>query len=145
MLFDWPAVEASDYALQLSDPIDFVASGENEGFAVAQASPGYLNLNVTAFYSLSGRKVFVFSGQGDCPLMKCIVLNDVEPPEITRRLNAHFGQDLSWLVHVSSAAPTATQTRFREPRIASGNNGVGFQILCHVNTFPKTALAQREV
>src|SRR5262245_34309985 len=111
MLFDWPAVAAGDFALQLTDQIDFGASGENRGFAIAQASPGYLNLNVAAFYSLSGRKLFVFSGQGDSPLMKCSVLNEVEPLEITGRLNGHFVQDLGWLVHDSSAAPTATQTR----------------------------------
>lgn len=145
MLFDWPSVEVEDFALQLTDPIDFGASGENRGFAIAQASPGYLNLNIAAFYSLSGRKVFVFSGQGDSPLMKCSVLNDVEPLEIPWRLNAHFGQDLDWLVHVSSAAATATKTSFREPPIAGGTNGVGLQILCHVNTFPRAPLAQRQV
>ena len=103
MLFDWPAAESEDFVLRLSDQIDFGASGENRGFAVAQASPGYLNLNVAAFYWLSGRKVFVFSGHDGSVLMKCSVLNDVEPLQITARLNAHFGQDFGWLVQVLSA------------------------------------------
>ena len=143
MLFDWPAVESGDFVLQLSDQIDFGASGENWGFAVAQASPGYLNLNVAAFYWLSGRKVFVFSADDGSPLMRCSVLNDVEPLQMTARLNAHFGQDFGWLVHVSSAAPTATGTRFRDPPIAGATNGVGLRMLCHLNTFPSTALAER--
>jgi hypothetical protein len=142
MLFDWPAVESDDFVLQLSDQIDFGASGENRGFAVVQASPGYLNLNVAAFYWLSGRKLFVFLGHDGSSLMKCSVLNDVEPPQIAASLNAHFGQDLGWLVMVLSAAPSATATRVREPSIAAGTNGVGFQVLCHVNTFPRMALAE---
>jgi hypothetical protein len=129
--------------LRLIDQIDFGASGENRGFAVAQASPGYLNLNVAVFYSLSGRKIFVFSGHGGSPLMSCSVLNDVKPLQITTRLNAHFGQDFGWLVTVLSAAPSATVTRSREARIADGANGVGFQVLCHVNTFPRTVSAER--
>ncbi len=118
-------------------------SRENRGFAVAQASPGYLNLNVAAFYWLSGRKVFVFSGHGGSLLMKCSILKDVEPLQMTARLKAHFGQDFGWLIQVLSASPSATETRFRDPPIASGANGVGFQMLCHVNTFPRMAMADR--
>jgi hypothetical protein len=143
MLFDWPAAESEDFVLQLSDQIDSGASGENRNFAIAQASPGYLNLNVAAFYWLHGRKVFVFSDQDDSSLMKCSVLNDVEPLQITARLNAHFGQDFGWLVQVLSAPPSATETRYRKSSIAGRTNGVGFQMLCHVNTFPRTALAER--
>jgi hypothetical protein len=135
-LFDWPTAESEDFVLQLIDQIDFGASGENQGFAIAQASPGYLNLNVAAFYWLSGRKVFVFSGYGTSPLMKCSVLNDVEPLQIPARLNVHFGQDLGWLAMVLSAAPSATETRSREPPIATGPSGVRLQLFCHVNTFP---------
>lgn len=143
MLFDWPAAESEDFVLQLNDQIDFGASGENCGFAVTQASPGYLNMNVAAFYWLSSRKVFVFSAHGGNPLMTCSILNNVEPIQITARLNAHFGQDFGWLVQVLSAAPSATETRFREHPITSGPSGVGFQTLCHVNTFPRTTLAER--
>lgn len=143
MLFDWPETKHEDFILQLNHQIDFGASGENAGFAVSQASPGYLNVNVAAFYWLSGRKVFVFSGHGDNPLTECSVLNDVEPLLVTARLNAHFGQDLGWLVQVLSAAPSATETRFRNPPIAGKANGVGFQLFCHVNTFPRTVLAER--
>lgn len=143
MLFDWPAAESENFVLQLNNQIDFGASRENRGFAVAQASPGYLNLNVAAFYWLSGRKVFVFSGHGGSLLMKCSILKDVEPLQLTARLNAHFGQDFGWLIQVLSAAPSATETSFRDPPIAGGANGVGFQMLCHVNTFPRTAMAGR--
>ena len=139
MLFDWPAAESEDFVLQYKDQIDFGASGENWGFAVAQASPGYLNLNAAAFYWLSGRIMFVFSGHGGSLLMKCSVLKDVEPLQMTARLNAHFGEDFGWLVQVLSAAPSETMTKFRESPIAGGANGVGFQMLCHVNTFPKMA------
>jgi hypothetical protein len=143
MPFDWPTAEPEDFGLRLSDQIDFRASGENRKFAVAQASSGYLDLNVAAFYWLSGRKVFVFSGDGSSPLMRCSVLKDVEPLRITEHLNAFFGHDLAWLVHVSSAAPSAAGSRYRAPPILSGPNGVGLQIFCHVNTFPSTDSPER--
>jgi hypothetical protein len=143
MLFDWPATESENFVLQLNNQIDFGASRENQGFAVAQASPGYLNLNVAAFYLLSGRKVFVFSGHGSSLLMKCSILKEVEPLQISARLNEHFGQDFGWLIQVLSAAPSITETRFRDPPIAGEANGVGLQMLCHVNTFPRTAMAGR--
>jgi len=141
MLFDWPTDETEDFVFQLNDPIDFGASKENFEFSVTQASPRYLNLNIVAFYLLSGRKAFVFSSHDGSPLMKCSVLNDVEPPQITERLNAHLGQDFGWLVQVFSAAPSATETKFRERPIASEANGVGIHFLCHVNTFPRTNLS----
>ena len=136
MLFDWPEFESEDFVLQLNDKIDFGASGENSGFAFAQTSPGYLNLNAAAFYLLSGRKLFVFSSQYDRILMRCSVLNDVEPHQIAVRLNAFFGRDLMWLVQVLSAAPTITETKFRNVAISGGPQGVAFSLLCHVNTFP---------
>ena len=136
MLFNWPTAETDGFKLQYTDKIDFGASGENQDFAVAQASPGYINLNVAAFYWLHGRKVFVFSDRDGTSLMKCSVLNDVEPHQVTARLNTHLDQDLSWLVWVFSPAPSAINTSFRENPITNGANGVGFQFVCHVNTFP---------
>jgi hypothetical protein len=139
MLFDWPASEAEDFILRYVDQIDLGASGENQGYAVAQVSPGYLNMNVAAFYWLSGRKLFVFASHGGSPLLTCSVLDNVEPPQISGRLDAHFGQELGWLVLILSAAPSATETRFREPRIIDGPDGVGIQMFCHANTFPARA------
>lgn len=137
MLFDWPAEKSEEFILQLNDPIDFGASGENQELAICQASPPYLNLNATVFYRLSGRKLFVYSIRDESQLMKCTVLHDVEPDQITARLNAHFGQDFGWLVQVFSAAPPATETSFREHPLPGKAQGVGFSLLCHLNTYPK--------
>lgn len=137
MLFDWPSSKSADYVLELDDQIDFGASTENEGFSVSQASPCYPNMNVAAFYLLSGQKLFVFSGQGGNPLMQCSILEDVDPPQISERLNAHFGKDFGWLVQVCSASPLARETRFREPKITNEPNGIGLPMLCHANTFPR--------
>jgi hypothetical protein len=139
MLFDWPAGAAEDFSLDLNDKIDFGASGENRQFAIAQATPNYLNLNAVAFYLLAGRKLFVFAGTQDNPLMRCIVLDGVEPVEVAPRLNHHFGEDLAWRIQVLSAAPAPASTQFRGPLIATSPNGVSFQIQCHVNTFRSTA------
>lgn len=141
MLFDWPATASEDFQLQLNDQIDFGASGENQGFSVSQGSTSYLNLNATAFYVLTARKLFVFASTHHDALMRCCVLSEVGPLEIVPRLNAHFGEDLGWLIQVLSAAPSATSTQFREPLIEEGPSGARFQFLCHVNTFPKSATA----
>ena len=141
MLFNWPEGAPDDFILQYNDQIDFGASGENHSYAIVQASPGYLNLNVAAFYLLSGQKLFVFSDRDGNGLMQCSVINDVEPLQITRRLNAYFGNDLGWLLQVLSAPPNATGTNFRVPPITHGPSGVGLQWFCHVNTFPKTSSA----
>jgi len=138
MLFNWPELASEDYILQLSDQIDLGASGENSGFAVVQASPSYLNLNVAVFYILSAKKLFVFYGRDDISPMKGSALSDVEPLEIKSRLDGHFGREFGWLVVVMSAAPDATESTTRQVPISSGPNGVGVRTFCHANTFPST-------
>ncbi len=142
MLFDWPHDATESFELNLNDQIDFGASGENRQFSIAQASPGYLNLNAVAFYMLTGRKLFLFAATPDDQLMRCRLIEHVEPADIALRLNACFGQDLGWLVQVMAAAPSATSTQFRQPLKTEGPNGTSFQIMCHVNTFPKTTAAE---
>lgn len=138
MLFDWPIDQSEDFKLDLNNQIDFGVSGENTNFAIAQASPSYLNLNVAVFYHLAARKLFVFCGRNDDVLMRCTVLQEVLPAEIVQRLHAHFGKDWGWLIQVMSAAETYPITKFREEPITEGPSGVSFPIFCHTNTFPRS-------
>jgi hypothetical protein len=141
MLFDWPMSAAEDFNLDLNDQIDFGASGENREFAIVQASPSYMGLNLAVFYVLTARKVFVFGSTTDDPTMRCRVLSNVEPLDIPSRLAAHFGKDWGWLMQVMSASPSASTTNFREVPISSGPSGTRFEFFCHANTFPKTTAA----
>jgi hypothetical protein len=130
--------ETEDFILRLTDQIDFGASGENRNFSISQGSPSYLNMNVAVFYLLSAKKLFVFLGRQSDLLMRCTVLDLVEPPQIRARLNSFFGADLGWLIQVMSASPYATMSKQRDVPILTGPNGVRFDIFCHENTFPKT-------
>jgi hypothetical protein len=136
MMFNWPAWMQED--LKLTDQIDFGASGENREFAISQFSTGFLNLNVAAYYILTARKLFVFAGKQDDVLMRCVVLDNVEPQDIHHRLNAHFGFDFKWLGQVVSAAPSAIDTKPRAIPLQGSANGVSFALKWHANTFPKT-------
>lgn len=138
MLFDWPTNESEDFKLDLNDQIDFGVSGENQNNALAQASPGYINVNLAVFYNLAGQKLFVFAGKNGDHLMKCSVLSNVAPEEITQKLAAYFQHDWGWLMQVMSAAETGQATKFREEPIIEGPSGVSFKMFCHVNTFPPT-------
>ncbi|MDD3182752.1 MAG: hypothetical protein PHD48_08125 [Alphaproteobacteria bacterium] len=135
MFFDWPRSAADDFNLDLNDQIDFGASGENCEFTVVQASPSYMGLNLAVFYVLAAKKVFVFGATPDDPIMRCRVLSNVEPLDISSRLEVHFGKDWGWLMQVMSASPRANTTSFRDTPITSGPSGVRFGFLCHLNTF----------
>ncbi|MGD0192469.1 MAG: hypothetical protein ABSD74_17160 [Rhizomicrobium sp.] len=141
MLFDWPASAAEQFNLQLNDQIDLGASGENRQFSIAQASPGYLGLNLAVFYLLAAKKLFVFGATTSDPVMRCRTLSDVEPQGISGSLKEHCGQDWNWLIQVMSVAPDASSTRFREIPVMDGPSGLKMSFYCHVNTFPRTAAA----
>src|SRR5580704_14305275 len=62
MLFDWPREKTTEYLTNLNDPITLDASGENLGYSVAQISPGYMSMNLVAFYYVKGRTLFLYYG-----------------------------------------------------------------------------------
>ncbi len=136
MLYNWPETEGDDFILSLEDQIDFGASGENAGYAIAQISTGLLGLNAVAFYLLKGRKLFVFHGNGNGIADKCLVLRNVAPEDIAPKLTEMFRSNLNWLMMVTSSPLARTRTVRRFPPRAEEPKGAGFSISCHANTFP---------
>lgn len=134
MLYNWPEKEGDDFILTLEDQIEFGASGENSGYAIAQISTGFLGMNVVAFYLLKGRKLFVFHGDVIGVSDKCLVLTDVAPSDIVPKLNEAFRLNLNWLAIVTSSPPADTKTTRRHPLLTEGPKGVSLAFVCHVNT-----------
>lgn len=139
MLFDWPEDRSEEFVLQLEDQIDFGASGENQNYAVAQFSPSYMNLNASAFYWLSGKKLFIFSYKGEEPVCNCSVINNVNPTEAREKLDEFFGRDFGWLLTIMSASACSTKTAFRSKPILTEPNGTQLSMFVHANTFPGKA------
>jgi hypothetical protein len=50
MLFDWPKEKTEEYRLNIADSITLDASQENVGYSIAQISPGYIGINLVAFF-----------------------------------------------------------------------------------------------
>jgi|SRR6185437_14081908 len=138
MLFNWPKDRKDDYIVDLNEQIDFGASGENFEYAVAQISPGYLGLNMVAFYLLKAKKIFFFFGLDNGLPTECRVLSDVPPSNIASRLSEAVGFDARWLLTIMAAAPNRTDSVNRLPLRTDGPSGVGFSMQCHANTFPPT-------
>lgn len=76
MLFDWPREKTEEYIPDLNDPIALEASQENAGYSIAQISPGYMGVNLVAFYFVRGKKVFLYYGQNNGLPRECRVLKD---------------------------------------------------------------------
>ena len=138
MLYNWPEAEGEDFVLALEDQIDFGAAGENASYAVCQISTGFLGMNMTGFYLVKGRKLFLFYGERNGLADKCLVLADLAPTDIKRRLADAIGADLGWLLMITSSPMQESKTVLRaEPR-SEGPTGVGLPFFCHANTFPPT-------
>ena len=92
MLYDWPTGKPEDYNLQLTDRIAFTSTAENASFAVAQISPGFMNLNLVAFYFTKARKLFFFFGKDNGLPNQCQDLSGRarhKNPRHPQRLRAH--------------------------------------------------------
>lgn len=139
MLFNWPEEETEDFILQLSDKIDLGASGENKNYAISQISPGFMGVNVVAFYILSGRKLFLYYGEDNGMADNCVVINNVEPSAVSPTLTAKIG-DLKWLLMITAAAEQTTTTVRRAPGIDAEKDGVSLAFFTHANTFPPSRL-----
>lgn len=138
MLYNWPDDEAEDFILQLTHQIDFGASGENSNYSIAQISTGILGLNFVAFYLLKGKMLFLYRGIENGLADDCTILSGVEPADINHRLDEIVGSDLRWLLTVASASSNRTDTSQRPTVQNEMNQGVGFEFICHANTFPKS-------
>lgn len=133
MLFDWPEGKPEDYSLQLTDRISFTSTGENASFAVAQISPGFINLNLVAFYFTRARKLFFFYGKDNSLPNQCQVFEGVPAGNICGTLNAFVRCDLKWLLTVTSPRTIDVDISAIE------TPGIQFGFVVDANTFPKDA------
>lgn len=133
MLYDWPAGKSVDYNLQRTDRIAFTATDENASFAVAQVSPGFMGLNLVAFYFTKVRKLFFFYGQNNGLADQCQVFQDVPANNISDTLNAFVRVDLNWLLTVTS--PRSSSANVDTSAIKTPGNQFAFFV--DANTFPK--------
>lgn len=134
MLYDWPKGKPADYNLELKDPISFTATEENASFAVAQISPGFMNLNWVAFYFTKARKLFFFFGKPNSLPNQCQVFPDVPATKIADTLNAFCNFDAKWLLLITSPHP-AMSGQFDTSTIKEPGNRLS--IFIDANTFPK--------
>jgi hypothetical protein len=134
MIYDWPKDKPQDYSLLLTDQIAFTATEENASFAVAQVSPGFMNMNLVAFYFTKAKKLFFFYGKDNGLANQCHVFRDVPAMKIYETLNAFVRFDLKWLLMVTS--PQSASGQFDTSGIKTPGNQ--FSFFCDANTFPKT-------
>lgn len=134
MLFDWPKDKPEDYSLALTDRIAFTATDENASFAIVQISPGFMNLNLVAFYFTKAEKLFFFYGKNNGLADQCQVFQNVPPSKIYETLNAFAKFDFRWLLLVTS--PRSTNGEVDTSRIKTPGNQFAF--FCEANTFPKS-------
>lgn len=134
ILHDWPTDVRADFKLDLNDPIDLGASGENLDYSVAQISPGFIGVNLTGFYLIKARKLFFFHGQDNGLPVNCHVFNDVEAPRIKHVLTEAVGADLNWLVTVATSSEGMSRYA---PRPSQGPQGLGISLFFHENSFAK--------
>ena len=132
MLFDWPLSQDETYELNLGDKLDLGASGENAGYSIAQISPGYMSLNLVAFYMVKGRKLFFHYGRNNGLPTQCQVFPDISTGDICAALNQAVGDDARWLAMVTSAPAGKTS-------LAGLNRAGGVKVpfFVDLNTFPK--------
>lgn len=134
MLYDWPKDKPQDYSLELKEQIVFTATNENASFAVAQVSPGFMNMNLVAFYFTKAKKLFFFYGKDNGLADQCHVFRDVHATKIYETLNTFSRFDLKWLLLVTS--PQSASGQFDTSDIKTPGNQFAF--VCDANTFPKT-------
>lgn len=134
MLYDWPKDKPQDYSLALTDQIAFTATDENASFAVAQISPGFMNMNLVAFYFTKAKVLFFFYGKHNGLANQCHVFRDVHATKIYETLNGFAGFDVKWLLTITS--PQSVTGQFDTSDIQTPGNQ--FELFCDANTFPMT-------
>jgi hypothetical protein len=134
MLYDWPKDKPQDYSLALADQIAFTSTDENVSFAVVQVSPGFMSMNLVAFYFTKAKKLFFFYGTDNGLADQCHVFREVPAMKIFETLNGFVQSDLKWLLMVTS--PQSASGQFDTSGIETPGNQFAF--FCDANTFPKT-------
>ena len=136
MLFNWPEGQGDDYILQYEDQINLGASGENAEFSVAQISTDTIGMNLVAFYLLSGRRLFVFSGHDNGLPVNCRTFADIEPMAIEGVLREITNVEANWYLMITAAPREANNSLPRSDQASNPNHGIGIPFFVHANTFP---------
>jgi hypothetical protein len=135
MLFDWPREKTEEYLTNLNDPITLESSGENLRYSVAQISPGYMSMNLVAFYYVKGKILYLFYGEMDNNYYglasKCHVTNGVEPNELQEKLTQVI--DAKWLLTVTSGVPTS-EANYGPLK---PDQGMRLSFIVEANSFPR--------
>lgn len=134
MLYDWPEPENENYQFALAAQFSLKTSGENANFSIAQISPGFMSLNLAAFYFVKARKLFFFHGDNYGLANKCTVFTDVAPTSIYDVLNSFVRIDLKWLVTITSPRDGRPYEK-DPPGIETPGSQISFMV--EANTFPK--------
>jgi hypothetical protein len=135
MLYDWPEGKPKEYEFSYHDKVHLTASGENAGYSIAQLSPGYIGMNVVAYYFVRTHSLFLFFGPDNGVADLCRPFRSVEPDQVVPTLNQALSFDGRWLAMVTSAHPPLGNGD-QVPASAA----LGF--FSHLNTFPKSANPQ---
>jgi hypothetical protein len=135
VLLDWPKELVDGRELKLSDKFDLSASGQNDRYSVSQISPGYYDMNIVAFYVLTGKLLFVFHGHNNGLADQCVVIPSVEPSAIAATLNTKLGFDFAPLLRVMSAREGISPTVQR----LNPDHGIALSLYCEADTMPKAA------
>lgn len=132
ILFDWPSCIDIWSDLEYTSNIDLSASGENDRFSISQISPGYCNVNFVAFYVLKGRLLVIFYEASDGTIA-CAPIRGIEPQQISDALDGALKLPFHALCIVMSARQEFSGPIQREKHLT----GLGLQLFCEVNTFPR--------
>jgi hypothetical protein len=109
------------------------AANNERHFSVAQISPGFMNVNLVAFYLVRPKVLFLFYGRSFGLANRCHVFREVPAVEIAQTLNAFIQFDLNWLLLITS--PQLPTGQIDTSSIE--NPGAQFAFQCDANTFPK--------
>jgi len=131
VLMDWPSELSPHEKLAYTDKIDLVASGENDRFSISQVSPGYLNMNLVAFYVLSGSLLVVFYQAQDGRTV-CAALPGVAPDAIAQTLDQALSFPTFALYQIMSSREGI---HIPVPR-DNPEHGIGLSLFCEASSFP---------
>ena len=135
ILLDWPMDLNENQSMKLTDKFDLRSSGENDRYSISQISPGHNDMNIVAFYHLSGRLLVVFyedkNGEANCFSVK-----NVEPSKIASTLDEKLGFPFKAMCLVMSSRKEFAPSL---PRVKP-EQGLALSLYCEVTTFSEMPL-----
>lgn len=132
ILYDWPATLDPKDSFSPDLPVALGASGENQQQSLNIICPGYWGLTMIGYYFLAGRIVILFYPRTNALADSCLVIRNVEPDQISEKLNAAFARDLRWqLVIACSATGDTAPSSPPADDIERRGMQLGFKCLVH--------------